>query len=140
MSASPRQGESTGRVCITEGGDPNPLLAYRTLQLELKYLSEITGNPIYWQKAEKVSLSDELASLLAAEPFLSAGHRYHPRAAQQGWTCTYLYVVRWLCSFSASRRLSADLSASSPDTGSFVMSDIRLGSRADSYYEYLSKM
>jgi hypothetical protein len=29
----------------------------RTLQLELKYLSELTGNPIYWQKAEKVSPS-----------------------------------------------------------------------------------
>ncbi|GAA5950758.1 hypothetical protein JCM8115_004964 [Rhodotorula mucilaginosa] len=26
-----------------------------------------------------------------------------------------------------------------PDTGSFVLSDIRLGSRGDSYYEYLSK-
>lgn len=26
-----------------------------------------------------------------------------------------------------------------PDTGSFVFSDIRLGSRGDSYYEYLSK-
>lgn len=27
----------------------------RTLQLELKYLSELTGNPIYWKKAERVS-------------------------------------------------------------------------------------
>ncbi|KAK4703773.1 hypothetical protein P7C70_g2433, partial [Phenoliferia sp. Uapishka_3] len=25
-----------------------------TLQLELKYLSELTGNPIYWQKAERI--------------------------------------------------------------------------------------
>lgn len=29
--------------------------------------------------------------------------------------------------------------ARSPDTGSFVFSDVRLGSRGDSYYEYLSK-
>lgn len=25
-----------------------------TLQLEFRYLSEVTGNPIYWEKAEKV--------------------------------------------------------------------------------------
>lgn len=29
---------------------------------------------------------------------------------------------------------------SSPDSGTFVFSDIRLGSRGDSYYEYLGKM
>lgn len=29
--------------------------------------------------------------------------------------------------------------ARSPDTGTFVFSDVRLGSRGDSYYEYLSK-
>jgi hypothetical protein len=54
-------------VGLRDRDEPNLFLVYRTLQLELKYLSEVTGNPIYWQKAEKVSLSDELASLLAAE-------------------------------------------------------------------------
>lgn len=26
-----------------------------SVQLEMKYLSELTGDPIYWKKAEKVS-------------------------------------------------------------------------------------
>ncbi|ORY88760.1 glycoside hydrolase [Leucosporidium creatinivorum] len=71
-----------------------------TLQLELKYLSEISGNPIYWQKAEKV------IDIIREQP------------NKDGLVPIFM----------------------SPDTGSFVMSEIRLGSRADSYYEYLSKM
>lgn len=35
----------------------SPVLKFSrsTLQLEFKYLSEITGNPIYWEKVTKVS-------------------------------------------------------------------------------------
>lgn len=50
-------------------GHSDTLDTHRTLQLELKYLSEVTGNPIYWQKAEKVSLSTELTVLSAANSF-----------------------------------------------------------------------
>ncbi|GAA5975567.1 hypothetical protein JCM21900_002348 [Sporobolomyces salmonicolor] len=70
-----------------------------TLQLELKYLSELTGNPIYWQKAAKVM------RVIRAAP------------SKDGLVPIFLR----------------------PDTGQFVPSDIRLGSRGDSYYEYLSK-
>ncbi|GAA5979464.1 hypothetical protein JCM11641_005403 [Rhodosporidiobolus odoratus] len=69
------------------------------LQLEMKYLSELTGNPVYWQKAEKVM------EVIRAQP------------SKDGLVPIFMR----------------------PDTGSFVFSDIRLGSRGDSYYEYLAK-
>ncbi|KAK4048589.1 mannosyl-oligosaccharide alpha-1,2-mannosidase [Microbotryomycetes sp. JL221] len=70
-----------------------------SLQLEMRYLTEITGNPIYWQKAEKVI--DVLRKLKSKDGLVP------------------IFV--------------------SPDSGEFVMSEIRLGSRGDSYYEYLLK-
>ncbi|KAM0746133.1 glycoside hydrolase [Meredithblackwellia eburnea MCA 4105] len=70
-----------------------------TLQLELKYLSELTGNPIYWRKAEKVM------NIIRTQP------------KKDGLVPIFL----------------------SPESGTFMFSDIRLGSRGDSYYEYLYK-
>lgn len=69
-----------------------------TLQLELKYLSHLTGDNIYWRTAERVTeVIRNQASDGIAPIFLS------------------------------------------PENGQFVASDIRLGSRGDSYYEYLIK-
>ena len=65
-----------------------------TLQLEFKYLSQITGNPIYWDKVEKVM--DVI--------------RECPKT--DGLVPLFL----------------------NPQMGRFEMSEIRLGSRADSYY------
>ncbi|GAA5821417.1 hypothetical protein JCM11251_004613 [Rhodosporidiobolus azoricus] len=71
-----------------------------TLQLEFKYLSELTGNAIYWQKVENVM------NVIRSQP------------SKDGLVPIFMR----------------------PDTGTFVLSDIRLGSRGDSYYEYLGKM
>ncbi|KAF8878262.1 glycoside hydrolase [Gymnopilus junonius] len=68
-----------------------------TLQLEFRYLAELTGNPNYWYKAERVmSIIDKLP------------HNLVP---------IYMNI----------------------ETGTFIPSEIRLGSRGDSYYEYLLK-
>ncbi|KAH9958979.1 glycoside hydrolase [Russula dissimulans] len=70
-----------------------------TLQLEFRYLSELTNDDIYWEKAEKV-----------------------------------MAVVK-------SARMPPGLASIFMDAreGRFVTSAIRLGSRGDSYYEYLLK-
>ncbi|GAA5824425.1 hypothetical protein JCM10212_000785 [Sporobolomyces blumeae] len=70
-----------------------------TLQLEFKYLSELTGNPVYWKAVEK-----------AMEVIRKA-------PSKDGLVPIFMR----------------------PDTGHFIPSDIRLGSRGDSYYEYLLK-
>lgn len=70
-----------------------------TLQLEFKYLSKLTGEPLYWEKAEKVM------------EVLDANHPKHGLVP--------IYV--------------------SPKTGKYEGFNIRLGSRGDSYYEYLIK-
>jgi len=70
-----------------------------TLQLEFRYLSELTDDDIYWEKAEKV-----MAVLKSA--------RMPPGLASI---------------FMDARE------------GRFITSAIRLGSRGDSYYEYLLK-
>ncbi|KAI0095160.1 glycoside hydrolase [Irpex rosettiformis] len=69
-----------------------------TLQLEFKYLSELTENETYWEKAEHV-----------------------------------MYLIRkgHLASGLASIFMTQD--------GRFALAQIRLGSRGDSYYEYLLK-
>jgi hypothetical protein len=64
-----------------------------TLQLELKYLSELTQNPVYWQKAEKV-----------------------------------MEIIR-----NQTRKDGLVPIFMSPETGKFLFSEIRLGSRGDSY-------
>ncbi|KAL0575769.1 mannosyl-oligosaccharide alpha-1,2-mannosidase [Marasmius crinis-equi] len=70
-----------------------------TLQLEFRYLSELTENEEYWDKAENVM------------HVIKAGRMPH------GLASIYLHV----------------------QSGKFVPSAIRLGSRGDSYYEYLLK-
>lgn len=50
--------------------------------------------------------------------------------ASRGFSCAPL---------SLSAADETETPARSPDTGTFVFSDVRLGSRGDSYYEYLSK-
>ncbi|KAF7365199.1 Glycoside hydrolase family 47 protein [Mycena venus] len=70
-----------------------------TLQLELRYLSVLSGNSIYWEKVE--SVMHILKSVLMPHGLASI-------------------FLNW-------------------QTGQFVLSAMRLGSRADSYYEYLLK-
>ncbi|TXT10818.1 hypothetical protein VHUM_02323 [Vanrija humicola] len=70
-----------------------------TLQLEFKYLSHLTGDMIYWRKAERV-----------------------------------LQVIRNQVTHDGIAPIFI-----SPQNGGFIASDIRLGSRGDSYYEYLLK-
>nr|XP_019044540.1 mannosyl-oligosaccharide alpha-1,2-mannosidase [Kwoniella bestiolae CBS 10118]OCF23470.1 mannosyl-oligosaccharide alpha-1,2-mannosidase [Kwoniella bestiolae CBS 10118] len=70
-----------------------------SLQLELKYLSHLTGDYVYWKKAEKVTE-------------IIRGEAVHDGIAP-------IFI--------------------SPMNGQFVASEIRLGSRGDSYYEYLLK-
>ncbi|WWC63138.1 uncharacterized protein I303_105738 [Kwoniella dejecticola CBS 10117] len=70
-----------------------------SLQLELKYLSHLTGDYVYWKKAEKVT------------------EIIRSQAVHDGIAPIFI----------------------SPTNGQFVASEIRLGSRGDSYYEYLLK-
>jgi endoplasmic reticulum Man9GlcNAc2 1,2-alpha-mannosidase len=70
-----------------------------TLQLEMKYLSKLTGEPIYWQRAEWI---------------LKVIDDQHPEG---GLVPIFIH----------------------PRSGRFSGSNIRLGSRGDSYYEYLIK-
>ncbi|GAA6000206.1 hypothetical protein JCM10207_007905 [Rhodosporidiobolus poonsookiae] len=70
-----------------------------TLQLEFKYLSELTGNPVYWDKVKKVM------DVIRDQP------------SKDGLVPIFMNA----------------------QTAQFVLSDIRLGSRGDSYYEYLVK-
>lgn len=70
-----------------------------TLQLELKYLSKITGEKFYWDKAERViQVIDD-------------------NGMEDGLLPIYIYA----------------------STGVFRGNNVRLGSRGDSYYEYLIK-
>jgi endoplasmic reticulum Man9GlcNAc2 1,2-alpha-mannosidase len=70
-----------------------------TLQLELKYLSKLTGEAFYWNKAEKViQIIDD-------------------NGMKDGLLPIYIYA----------------------NDGHFRGNNIRLGSRGDSYYEYLIK-
>lgn len=70
-----------------------------TLQLEFKYLAKLTGEAMFWEKAEKI-----MEILDNNKP-------------QDGLVPIYVH----------------------PDTGKYQGSLIRLGSRGDSYYEYLLK-
>lgn len=70
-----------------------------SLQLEMKYLSKLTGETHYWEKAEQViRVVDD-------------------NEAEDGLVPIFIYA----------------------DRGSFRGDNIRLGSRGDSYYEYLIK-
>ncbi|KAF2800182.1 glycoside hydrolase family 47 protein [Melanomma pulvis-pyrius CBS 109.77] len=87
-----------GIVSHADGGASSTAEA-TTLQLEMKYLSNITGNDIYWRKAEKVmEVVDGIGMPDGLVPIFIAPH-----------------------------------------LGRFTTREIRLGSRGDSYYEYLIK-
>ncbi|GAA5826010.1 hypothetical protein JCM5353_008995 [Sporobolomyces roseus] len=102
INLAKRQGiadkDNHGLISVAEAGT---LQVNRSLcsLLEFKYLSELTGNPIYWRKVEK-----------AMEVIRNA-------PSKDGLVPIFLR----------------------PDTGLFIPSDIRLGSRGDSFYEYLMK-
>ena len=89
---------SAPRTFQVDGGASSTAEA-ATLQLELKYLSQLTGEPLYWQRAERIM------------QVIEANHR------QDGLVPIHIY----------------------PTTGQFRGQNIRLGSRGDSYYEYLIK-
>ncbi|PPQ73267.1 hypothetical protein CVT26_015225 [Gymnopilus dilepis] len=86
-----------------------------TLQLELRYLSFLTGEDEYWDKAEGVRLTSELG-----RPGLNV-----------------VQVMRVIKATSLPSGLAAIYM--SAETGVFLFSEIRLGSRGDSFYEYLLK-
>lgn len=102
-----------------DNGGMSSLAEAGTIQLEFKYLSEISGKPIYGRIAEKVMqlLKGEMSAEGVA-PIL----------------------IKWVSFLHALKRwLMAILYCNSPQTGKFAIFDIRLGSRGDSYYEYLLK-
>lgn len=72
----------------------------RTLQLEFKYLSHLTGNPVYWKKVERVRRRASRSN--RADP--TTGHRHHPRTRVTAWTRPHLPLVR--CSIVRSSRLT----------------------------------
>ncbi|KAI8613050.1 glycoside hydrolase [Chytriomyces sp. MP71] len=92
-------------IATSPGGQFSSTAEATTVQLELKYLSHLTGDPKYWNAAQKVS------QVLYKGP---QGDKTRPN---DGLVPIYI----------------------NPDTGDFVGSEFRLGSRADSYYEYLAK-
>ncbi|KAI2622485.1 glycoside hydrolase family 47 protein [Hypoxylon sp. NC1633] len=96
--ASVHLGKMQGLPSHADGG-ASSMAEAATLQLEMKYLSHLTNNEMYWRKAELVMkvLDDN--------------------RAQDGLLPIFVH----------------------PETGRFTTSEIRLGSRGDSYYEYLVK-
>lgn len=89
---------STGVGSRGDGGMASTAEA-TTLQLELKYVSKLTGEPLYWQRAEQVMAAVD--------------------APRHEGGLVPIYI--------------------DPQTGQFRQETIRLGSRGDSYYEYLIK-
>lgn len=96
--ASVNLGKYEGLPSHDDGGASSTAEA-ATLQLEFKYLAKLTGEKMFWDKAEKVMqvLDDN--------------------GPKDGLVPIYVYA----------------------DTGKFRGNNIRLGSRGDSYYEYLIK-
>ncbi|KAL4967297.1 glycoside hydrolase family 47 protein [Aspergillus stella-maris] len=96
--ASVNIGTRQGLPSHADGGASSTAEA-TTTQLEMKYLTYLTGNKVYWQKAEHVmKVVDD-------------------QQMQDGLLPIFIH----------------------PDTGRFRYQEIRLGSRGDSYYEYLIK-
>ncbi|KAG2221161.1 hypothetical protein INT45_007738 [Circinella minor] len=82
---------------------PSSTAEVTTIQLEFKYLSHVTGDPKYWDAAERIMLKMK-------------------QLVDQGQTLDGLVPI-----------------LIHPVTGTFNTREIRLGSRGDSYYEYLIK-
>lgn len=85
-------------------GEPISTAEAATLQLEFRYLTQITGKDVYWKAAERVM--DVIRGALRGENVVDGA----------------LAPIHM-----------------SVQTGEFISSEIRLGSRGDSYYEYLLK-
>ncbi|KIV78176.1 hypothetical protein PV11_09919 [Exophiala sideris] len=96
--ASVNLNTSHGITSHQDGGASSTAEA-ATLQLEMKYLAKITGEPHYWHKAENIM------KVIDAQ------------RCKDGLLPIFIY----------------------PATGQFRGENIRLGSRGDSYYEYLIK-
>ncbi|KAK7455429.1 glycosyl hydrolase family 47 [Colletotrichum acutatum] len=96
--ASVNIGKREGIASHADGGASSTAEA-ATVQLEMKYLSQLTGNDVYWKKAERVMkvLDDQ--------------------RMEGGLLPIFVH----------------------PSHGQFTTREIRLGSRGDSYYEYLAK-
>lgn len=62
-----------------------------TLQLEFRYLSLLTENDEYWQKAETVCTSKRPEYLAYLQ--LRLGHASHQTSAYASRTCFYLHEV-----------------------------------------------
>ncbi|KAJ5703815.1 Glycoside hydrolase family 47 [Penicillium malachiteum] len=91
-------GKRKGVVNIADNG-ASSIAEVTTLQMEMKYLAELTGNEVYWRKAEHImKVVDDLR-------------------VRDGLVPIHI----------------------DPETGKFQNQNIRLGSRGDSYYEYLIK-
>jgi mannosyl-oligosaccharide alpha-1,2-mannosidase len=100
-----------------------------TLQLELRYLSVVSGNSIYWEKAESVRFT--IYILVFANFVVKVMHILKSVLMPHGLASIFLKSGFVLV------RGFHKLTHSSWQTGEFVLSAMRLGSRADSYYEYL---
>lgn len=96
--ASVNLNTSRGIISHLDGGASSTAEA-ATVQLEMKYLAKLTGEPLYWQRAETIM------------KVIDAQRR------EDGLLPIFIY----------------------PATGEFRGENIRLGSRGDSYYEYLIK-
>ncbi|THH04887.1 hypothetical protein EW145_g5199 [Phellinidium pouzarii] len=89
-----------------------------TLQLEMRYLSVLTDDDTYWKAAEKACPS------------------FSPSAYFRDFDA-YCQVMSTIKLNNIRPHLVSIFM--NPETGMFVPFDIRLGSRGDSYYEYLLK-
>ncbi|KAK7951213.1 uncharacterized protein PG986_006941 [Apiospora aurea] len=96
--ASVNLGKREGIPSHADGGASSTAEA-ATVQLEMKYLSHLTGNDVYWRRAEKV------LQVLDAQRM------------EGGLLPIFVHT----------------------EYGVFTTREIRLGSRGDSYYEYLPK-
>ncbi|KAK7965190.1 glycoside hydrolase [Apiospora saccharicola] len=96
--ASVNIGKREGIPSHADGGASSTAEA-ATVQLEMKYLSHLTGNPVYWRRAERV------LQILDAQKM------------EGGLLPIFVHA----------------------EYGLFTTQEIRLGSRGDSYYEYLPK-
>lgn len=100
-----------------------------TLQLEFRYLGYLTDNLDYWDKAENVRASLSWRGELSLNDFL--GHESDQAGTAAQCVDADFHEVR--CEIDG----TPVLIICSSDAGKFMTSEIRLGSRGDSYYEYL---
>ena len=103
-----------------------------TLQLELRYLSFLTENDEYWDRAEKVSSFGASGVRVSHEWLI--GHQNH-RSSED--TVGVGSNIPWVSPLPRTYAASPIMCVARAQSGQFLMSPIRLGSRGDSYYEYL---